>query len=427
MPGNTRYTAVAITLHWAIAAAIIANLVLGLWMSRAIESSAGRSTAIDAFQIHKSIGLTVLVLSLLRVAWRCLYPPPPLPGHMKPGERAVAQVTHWLFYGLMVGIPLSGWFYVSTQWRGDAPFTIPTLWFGLFEVPHLLGLHQADPALRDRLASLAISSHTMLALALTLLLVVHVAAALRHQFWQRDGILARMLPWLSPRESTAAPPGPRRSGALAGAALLTIATALIGYGATTSLAPPNAAGKPEADKILQELLDGADNRARSWPVDKDNSHIRFAGVHAGNPFQGHFGHWQAAIRFDPQHPGRSRIAALVETGSATDGVPLHDRTLPQGEWFDAADHPYATYRSTEITRTGDASYQLKGTLTIKDNPVALAPFTLVVDGDKLHIRGRAELDRADVDMGMESDPGGQWVSRMITVNVDVVARRPAAP
>src|SRR5690606_932973 len=75
MPLAQRYTAVAISLHWLIAAAILANIALGLWMGAAINSASTQAGAVSVFQFHKSLGLTVLVLSLLRLAWRLLYPP----------------------------------------------------------------------------------------------------------------------------------------------------------------------------------------------------------------------------------------------------------------------------------------------------------------------------------------------------------------
>ena len=83
-----RYTAVAIVLHWAIALAIFGMIALGWWMGDALEDSATQAQAIAAFQLHKSIGLSVLVLSLARLGWRLINPPPPLPAGMKAWERA---------------------------------------------------------------------------------------------------------------------------------------------------------------------------------------------------------------------------------------------------------------------------------------------------------------------------------------------------
>lgn len=420
------YTVVAITLHWVIAAAILANLGLGLWMGWAIDSPELQAGAVSAFQFHKSLGLAVLVLSLIRLAWRLLYPPPPLPTGMSGWERALATITHWLLYGLMIAIPLSGWLYVSAQWRGDAPFNIPTLWFGLFEVPHLFGLGDAGRALRQQAAAVAFSAHGAMALALVILLALHVGAALKHHFMQRDGVLARMLPWLATAEQPVMP-APRRPAArnlaAAGATLL-IAALFLAYGVTARLAPVEVAEPGSIAGKLHTLVADSGSSAGEWHVAADNSHIRFAGIHAGRAFNGHFDDWQAAIHIDADAPERSLIAAVVATASATDGVPLHDRSLPQAEWFDVANHPHATYRSTAIESLGDNRHAVTGTLTIKGHAVELAPLILIVEGETLTISGTVELDRTAVDLGMESDPGGQYVSRIIEIHIDVTAIAP---
>ena len=420
-----RYTSVAITLHWLIAAAILANIALGLWMGGAIDSASTQARGVNAFQFHKSLGLAVLVLSLLRLAWRLLYPPPE-PVTMATWQRYLATATHWLFYGLMIAIPLSGWFYVSAQWRGDAPFNIPTLWFGLFEVPHLFGLGEAGRALRQQVAAVAFNAHGAMVLALMILLVLHVGAALGHHFVLRDGVLARMLPWLASGEQPIAPPSEQRPSlrnlAAAGMTVL-VAVLLIGYAAATRLTAAPVQAPTGKAAVLQPLITGSATQAPPWQVATANSRIRFAGVHAGRRFNGHFSDWQAAIHIDSQAPQHSFISAVVATGSATDGVPLHDRSLPQGEWFDVANHPYATFRSTAIEPIGDNRYGITGTLTIKTHAVELKPLILSLEGDTARISGNVEIDRATVGMGMESDPSGQYVSRAIEIQVDVEVRR----
>lgn len=400
-------------------------------MSWAIDSPSFQAQAVDAFQLHKSLGLTVLLLSLLRLAWRFLYPPPPLPPQMAPWETALAAVTHWLFYGLMIAMPLSGWLYVSLQWRGDAPFNIPTLWFGLFEVPHLFGLSAADSALREQAAALAFSVHGAMALGLVLLLALHVGAALKHHLVDRDGVLARMLPWLAaPPQPTAAVTSqaattrtPTVRGMAAAAITLLVALLFIVYATTSRLVPEEASPVTGKARVLQDLVSESGTQAIQSPVDFDNSHILFSGVHAGRDFNGRFGDWQAAIHFDAEAPQESFVAAAVATDSATTGVPLHDRSLPQSEWFDAARHPLATWRSTRIEPLGDDRYAIEGVLSIKGNSVELAPLVLTIDGATLRIEGTVELDRAAVDMGMESDPEGQYVSRSIGIRIEVRATR----
>jgi len=426
--GSTRrYSAVAITLHWLIAAAIVANIGLGLWMSWAIDSPSVRAYAVNAFQWHKSLGLAVLVLSLLRLAWRLLYPPPSLPPHMSTWERALAALTHWVFYALMIAIPLSGWLYVSAQWRGNGAFNIPTLWFGLFEVPHLFGLSEASRGLRQQAAALAFGAHGAMALALVILLALHVGAALRHQFIQRDGVLARMLPWLASSEpvQVAEVSSKPATGNLAAAGLtLLVAVLLVAYATTTRLAPDPVAPATGKASVLQALVTDHGTQVQPWQLVADNSHIRFTGVHAGRTFHGHFGEWQAALHIDRQAPQDSFLAAVVATRSASTGVSLHDRSLPQSEWFDSANHPYATFNSTTIESLGNEGYAVEGVLTIKNHPLALAPLILSIDGDTLHLTGSLELDRTSVDLGMESDPAGDYVSRTVEIHIAVEAVAP---
>jgi cytochrome b561 len=88
--------------------------------------------------LHKSIGLTVLVLTTLRLLWRLTHKPPLLPAAMSGWERFSAKAAHYI---LMVVVPLSGWTYVSSQWADGKPLNVPTLWFGLFQVPHLFDEH----------------------------------------------------------------------------------------------------------------------------------------------------------------------------------------------------------------------------------------------------------------------------------------------
>ncbi len=103
---NQRYTAVAIVLHWAIAFAILFNIPLGLWMHGRAEANEVSEGVFRAFQLHKSIGLTVLALSLIRIGWRLTHAQPPLPAHMPTWEKRTARATHFLFYALMLALPL---------------------------------------------------------------------------------------------------------------------------------------------------------------------------------------------------------------------------------------------------------------------------------------------------------------------------------
>ncbi|WP_404478488.1 cytochrome b [Novosphingobium sp. BL-52-GroH] len=196
-----RYRSVAILLHWLIAAAIIAMIPLGWWMTSHVTDPAYVEQSFKAYQLHKSVGLTILVLSVLRLLWRLTHRPPALPTGMPGWERAAARVTHVLFYLIMIAMPLTGWLYVSTGWNTliNAPFEVPTLWFGLFEWPHLPGLAEASEAFRAWAAETSMTAHSILAVSTVGLLGLHIAAALKHHFVDRDFVLAGMLPLISPR------------------------------------------------------------------------------------------------------------------------------------------------------------------------------------------------------------------------------------
>ncbi len=423
-PLSERYTAVAIVLHWAIAAAIVGNLLLGWWMGDAIETAETQARAIAAIELHKSLGLTVLVLSLLRLAWRLIHRPPALPAAMPLWEQWSARAAHWAFYGLMVAIPFSGWLYVSTQWRGQAPLNVPTLWFGLFEVPHLFGLNQMARELRQAFAESALETHEFLAWSMALLLVLHVAAALKHYFLNRDAVLAHMLPVLRPPNQLAAAPRdwPRSVVLIGGTVGILLSAAAFAWAVFRT--PGTPATWTEAGSSIGDLpaTEGTEAATTVWSV-SPASEIVYSGVHAGTPFQGRFTRWRADIRFDPADLARSSIVAIIETGSASDGIALHDETLPQAEWFDVARHPTATFRSTGIHARGADRYDLEGSLTIKGRELVLPPLALTLAGDQLTIGGSVTISRRDADLGMESDPDSEYVSPEIVVDVHVTAQR----
>ncbi len=180
----SRYSAVAITLHWIIALLILDNIVIGLRM----ESLKGLDKFV-VFQWHKSIGLTVLLFSLARLAWRLTHRPPPYPADLKRWERVSAHAVHWLFYVLMIGLPLTGWIIVSAS-----PLNLPTRLYNVVPWPHIGFVHHLPMAQRKAVGEAFESTHVVLAFTAIALIVLHVGAALKHQFWDKDGDLWRMAP-----------------------------------------------------------------------------------------------------------------------------------------------------------------------------------------------------------------------------------------
>lgn len=178
-----RYSAVAIALHWIIAALILGLFVSGLWMTAAILDPAQRLAAFQTYQTHKAIGLTVLALSVLRLLWRFLRPPPPLPPATGRLTRIAAGTVHWTLYGVMIGAPVAGFVMVSAS-----PLGIPTQMFGLFDVPHL-------PITPDAATEAAAkAAHRALAWGGMALAGLHILAAVKHELMDDDRLLLRMIP-----------------------------------------------------------------------------------------------------------------------------------------------------------------------------------------------------------------------------------------
>lgn len=179
-----RYTGVAIAFHWLIAIALAGLIAIGLAMTHADLAPLRR---FQLYQWHKSVGITVLVLSVARLAWRLGHAPPPLAETMSRIERRAASATHGILYALLLGLPLAGWAVVSAS-----PFDIPTLLYGTVPWPHLPILSDlADKAAAE--ASLK-RVHAYGAYLMIALLLLHVAAALRHHLLLRDDTVWRMLP-----------------------------------------------------------------------------------------------------------------------------------------------------------------------------------------------------------------------------------------
>lgn len=177
---TARYDPVAVTLHWVTALTIIAMIPFGFFMG-----DLPITLKFSAYALHKSIGLTVLTLSIFRLVWRLLNPPPALPAGMKPYEVFAAKATHWLFYALIIAMPLTGWLMVSASQK------YPTIFFWLGEVPFLPMPEGID---KKETAHLFNEYHELLAFGAIALILLHVGAALKHHFVNRDTVLTRMLP-----------------------------------------------------------------------------------------------------------------------------------------------------------------------------------------------------------------------------------------
>lgn len=186
MTTQTRYTTPAIIAHWLIAVLIIANLGLGLLAEKLPDTQI--RVAIDT---HKSIGITVLGLVLLRIFWRMAHQPPPFSTGMARWERALAHFAHFGLYVLMLWMPLTGWLHDSA-WRA-AP-EIPMRLFGLFEWPRIAFIMGQPEGEKEYLHGLFGAMHEVGGYLLIALLLAHIMGALKHQFIDREAEFRRIWP-----------------------------------------------------------------------------------------------------------------------------------------------------------------------------------------------------------------------------------------
>jgi len=182
---SASYSRTAKILHWLIALAILFMLGLG-WCLDFFPKGEPRFAAI---QLHKSIGITILLLSVARLGWRLTHRAPPLPASMPVWEQKAAHIGHFLLYVAMIGMPLSGWAMVSAS-----PRNIPTILYGVLPWPSLPYFSTLDPVSKKAMSDNLQDLHGISAYLLAALVAGHAAAPLKHHFISRDDILLRMVP-----------------------------------------------------------------------------------------------------------------------------------------------------------------------------------------------------------------------------------------
>ena len=403
-PPPSRYSSAAIFLHWTLALLLMFQLSLG-WR---LVGLAGLPQFV-AYQLHKTIGLSILLLSLARLALRLMVRRP-APARMSPPLAFLAGAVHALLYVVMIGGPITGWILVST-----AKVKVQTMFFGVIHWPHLpLGAGWHDPAE---------GAHALLAWLLLGLVVLHVAGALRRHL-MRDDILARMMPRAIRGRGT--------HGLLAGVAILAIlgvmaAAQFMTFSPKPSAAPvdepSNAANAAnamnEADNVVnaaaasepqvgnatvnEAATDDAAKAAVPWRI-QSGGQLGFKADYSGSAVDGAFKRWDGDILFSPDDLPNSRISVTIDLASVDTADSQRDDTLRSDGFFDVATHPKATFRSTRITHRGGKAYRAAGTLSLhgQQRPVTV-DFTLDIKGDDATVAGTAPLSRTAFGVGT-----GEW-------------------
>lgn len=426
---SRRYSNVAIVLHWLIAGAIVMQASLGLRMT---GPHTPESFAVT--QLHKSIGITILVLSLARLAWRLANPPPPLPAAMPRWEAGLARVVHVGLYVMMIGMPLTGWLMVSAS---RTP--IPTILYGVVHWPNL-PVADLGPAAKKAWHDVAETSHLWLSYGLYVLFALHVGGALKHQFFRGDEpVLVRMAPGAN---------AGRRADPRLVIAVAIVAAAAFGRYVTPprpGMAPPAApaAAQAETDADHDEAqapaastpaASTAVTTSPSTPAPAPSGPVRwsvlpgstlgFSTAWSGQAVVGRFDKWRADIDFSPDALDRSKVVVSIDLASVTTGDAQRDAALPSPDWFDTANHPQAVFTARKFQKTGPDRYVAHGTLQLRGvtRPQDLA-FRLKIDGDRAQVQGQASLDRTAFGVGQGDFAGTDQIPGKVAVTVALKARR----
>lgn len=416
-----RYNWSAISLHWLIALLLAFQIALGWTLE-----GAGTPALFARFQLHKSIGILILVLSLARLAIRfTVRRPAPSPGPA--WAHALAGLVHALFYVVMIAGPITGWILVST-----AKIKVPTLLFGVIPLPHLpLGESMNGPAT---------AAHSLLAWLAIALFALHVAGALRHQWLLGKPELQRMIPFAKGRAFGAAlaalalvfggfqlgrtvyPERPKQEdmppaaeNALANEAALPASNEAENAALALNEAAPGEAGNATALANATVAESKAAQPLADWAV-SSGGRLGFTARWNGEAIKGSFKAWRATIRFSPDLLEKSTIKVSVDLVSADTGDGQRDDTLKGSDFFDTAAHPGAVFTSRTIRHLSDDRYEALGTLNLHgvSKPSTLR-FSLKIDGDKATVSGTSRLDRTSFGVGQ-----GQWAATdVVAGNVDI--------
>ncbi|MCR9108700.1 cytochrome b/b6 domain-containing protein [Marivita sp. XM-24bin2] len=394
------YGSVAKTFHWLTALGILTVIPLGIIANDMPYDTAEQlSDKAWLFSLHKTIGVTLFFVALARIAWALSQPKPTALHPNRKVETLLAEIVHWLLYGSLLLVPLSGWVHHAAT-EGFAPIWWP-LGQNLPLVPENL-----------RVAETAAGLHLVFERVLVISLLLHIAGAIKHTVIDKDGTLARMLPG---RTAKIAGPQPHRPGFVPPVLAVLVWAAALGVGSMLGVYQKGdaiAAPAPELAEVDSE-----------WVVTDGTLGITVRQM--GADVSGRFEDWTADIQFDETRTDgiSGRVDVEIAITSLTLGSVTQQAMGP--DYFASAEFPTARF-SADILKTADG-YTADGTLTLRGlaQPISL-PFDLTVDGNLAQMQGSAVLDRRNFEIGQGMTDAGQ-LGFEVNVSVDLTAERGAVP
>jgi len=377
------YTHVAVFIHWVTALFIIGLLAVGKFMTGLDEADVLRFTLT---QWHKTFGVLVLLLSCIRILWRLTHRAPPHPANAPAWEKFTASLSHFAFYLLILFLPLSGWAMASVS-----TLDIDTLLFNRIHWPHLPlieWLNLSDIAARELWEHRFHHAHHVAGTVLIVLLLVHISAALKHHFVDKDVVLRRMRPRVT------------EPGFLG---LLAFVAIVIGAGFYA----------------LTQMGSGAGDDSNSLVA--SGSSITLLADVTGSETLFELPDSTVTANIDPGNPANSSLAVTVLTANVTGKNFQAVGSLPNTDWFDAKNFPEATFQSSSF-ESGQEPNTMKvtGDLSIKETTQAVE-FILTISSDESTGESTAAvnlpIDRFDYNIGLKSQPNEDSVGAIVTIQV----------
>ena len=368
---GTRYGGVAKTFHWLTALLILTLIPVALVANRLpYETGEQLTTKAWLFSLHKTLGVTVFFVALLRILWAITQPKPALLNADHKIESWAAETAHWLLYGSLVLAPMSGWIHHAAT-SGFAPIWWP-LGQGLPLVPK-----------SETLAAITAGLHSVFTKVMVITILAHIGGALKHHVIDKDATLRRMLPGHPALPSLDAP---HHSAAPLISALVIWAAAL---GLGGALGVYHSHGPAPVALALEDV-------ASDWTVEDGSIAIKV--TQFGTVVEGSFVDWTAAISFD--ETTQTGKAGTVEATISIPSLILGSVTSQAlgADFFDATTFPTAVFAG-DIMHASDG-FEAVGTLTIRDKSIPLIlPFALTISESNADMLGRVTLDRRDFSIG----------------------------
>mgnify|MGYP001221677242 FL=1 len=361
-----RWGSVAKFFHWAIVVLVVTQFVLAF----IAEDLPLGMQKLAVLARHKSVGITILALATLRLLWRAANRNPQLPAAMAGWERLGARAAHALLYALLFAVPLAGWIMSSAK-------NFPVSWFGLFQLPDLVAPSEAT-------FDIAKEAHEVLAFTLGGVATLHLLAALKHHFVNRDTVLRRMLPFARV---------PVVLGLLAAS----------GFFAGDTLAAAPVAGTRTGNAASGRL------------------ELQFR--QAGAATSGAFGQFSVTL-VTAADGAPVRLAVAVDTASIGTKDKDRDGLLRSADLFDTGKFPRSVFEASRIKHTADGHYESSGTLTIRDQAHAVTlPFLLTAPAANAagwQIAGELPIKRLDYGVGQGEWRSTEMVDDAVTVSWSVL-------